>query len=183
MRMGWMKKSLCPACLSLLVVFSAVGTAQTAAGTDQRSAGSIVDRVKREDDPELSELIRIALANRQKPTEKERLDIVRKVTQSYAQIRLFDQQIEQLNRKIETTTGPAEIRSEFVLAQAELVSKRSMEMANLREIMGIVPRFPFDKQPARDLNTWLSLQVLDQRVVVYDGLKPSKGRWTISAGG
>jgi hypothetical protein len=179
MRMGWMKKSLCPACLSLLVVFSAVGTAQTAAGTDQRSAGSIVDRVKREDDPELSELIRIALANRQKPTEKERLDIVRKVTQSYAQIRLFDQQIEQLNRKIETTTGPAEIRSEFVLAQAELVSKRSMEMANLREIMGIVPRFPFDKQPARDLNTWLSLQVLDQRVVVYDGLKPFDDYWAM----
>ncbi|MCL5282660.1 MAG: hypothetical protein M1376_22475 [Planctomycetes bacterium] len=179
MKTGWTKKWLCLACLSLLVVFSAVGTGQTAGEPDQRSAGSIVDRVKREDDPELSELIRIALTNRKGASEQERFEIIRKVTQSYAQIKLLDQQIEQLGHKIEITTGPAEMRSEFVLAQAELVSKRSMELANLREIMGIIPRFPFDKQPTGDLNTWLNLQVLEQRVVVYDALKPFQDYWAM----
>jgi len=179
MKMGWMKRWLCRACLSLLVVFSAVGTGQTAGEPDRRSARSIVDRVKREDDPELSELIRIALTNRKDASEQERFDIIRKVTQSYAQIKLLDQQVEQLGHKIEITTGPAEMRSEFVLAQAELVSKRSMELANLREIMGIIPRFPFDGQPTGDLNTWLNLQVLDQRVVVYDAIKPFEDYWAM----
>jgi hypothetical protein len=167
----WDKETLCRACLSLALVLATVSLGQTAGGADQGGTPSILSRVQQESDPELSELIRIAVANR-KSSDQERFEIVRKVTQSYAQIKLLDQQIEQIGQKLEATTGPADLRYELLLARAELESKRTTELATLREIMGIIPRFPFEKQPTGDLNTWLNLQVLDQRVVVYDALKP-----------
>ncbi len=179
MRTGLVKKSLYLAGLALPAILAAVAAAPTALGKDRSGTASVLDRVQRESDPELSELIRIAVTNRQNVSEQARFEIVRKVTQSYAQIKLLDQQIEQLGRKIDVADGPAEMRYEMVLAKAELESKRTTELASLREIMGITPRFPFDKQPTGDLNTWLNLQVLDQRVVVYDALKPFQDYWAM----
>jgi hypothetical protein len=174
---GWMRKAA--ACLGLSAIVTLVGMSRTAAAQGQSGPGSILSRVQQENDPELSELIRLAVTNHKDAAEKERLEIIRKVTQSYAQMKLLDRQIEQLGQKIETTTGPADMRYELLLAKAELESKRMTELANLRETMGIVPRFPFEKQSAGDLNAWLNLQVLDQRVVVYDALKPFQDYWAM----
>jgi hypothetical protein len=59
----------------------------------------------------------------------------------------------------------------------ELESKRMAEMGNLREATGIIPRLPFEKQPTPSLNAWVSLQVLDQRVLVLDALKGFSDYW------
>jgi len=165
----WIKKSLCLLCLSVAAVAMA-----------QSETPSILDRVQKVDDPELAELIRVAIENRKNLDQKETLEIIRKVTLSYVQVKLLDQQIVEVSRKIEAKTGPAEMRYELLLAKSELESKLMTELANLREIMGIVPRFPFEKQPIPNLNAWVNLQVLDQRVVVYDGVKPFSDYWAMA---
>ncbi len=179
METAWDKGTMRRACLSLALVLTTVSPGQAAEGAGQRGTPSILSRVQRETDSELSELIRIAVTNRQSDREQERFEIVCKVTQSYAQIKLLDQQIEQIGQKIDAAAGPAEMHYELLLAKAELESKRTTELATLREIMGIVPRFPFEKQPTGDLNAWLNLQVLDQRVAVYDALKPFQDYWAM----
>ncbi len=176
MRNEWMNKSLCLTCLGLAVVLTAAATGQTVVGTDQSGAGSVLDRVQKENDPELSDLIRIAVTN-QKATAQGTLEIVRKVTQSYAQIKLLDQQIEQVALKLKAPGGPAEMQSELVLAKAELEAKRTTELANLRETMGVIPRFPLEKKPVESLNTWLRLTVVDQRAYVTDALTPLINDW------
>ncbi len=180
MKRGWTKKWLCLACVGLPMVLATAGRGQTAVGADQRGTGSIVDRVQREDDPELKELIGIAVTNRKNVSEQERFEIVRMVTQSYAQIKLLDQQIEQIARKAETAAGPAEMRYELLLAKAELESKRMTELAHLREVMGVIPRFPFESQPVRTLNAWVTLQVLEGRVLVHDALRPLVEYWAMT---
>jgi len=151
-----------------------------AAAAGQGKASSILSRVQTEDDPELSELIRIAVENTKNATEKEAFEIVRKVTQSYAQLKLLDQQIEQVARKAESVTGPAEMRYELLLAKAELESKRTKELADLRETMGVIPRFPFEKQPIEGLKTWLTLQVIGDRVYVLNTLRPFFEYWAMA---
>ncbi len=179
MKLGWPSKWLCLACVGLPLILAPVGAGQTAVEADPRGAGSIVERVQKETDPELNELIRIATANHQEASPKELREIVRRVTQGYAQIKLLDLQIAQINRKIEATTGPAEMRYELVLAKSELESKRMTELANLREAMGIIPRLPFEEQPKERLNAWVNLQLLGHRVVVLDGLKPFHNYWAM----
>ena len=73
---------------------------------------SVLDRVQRVDDPELGELIRVAMAveGRENLDQKQRLELIRKVTLGYAQIKLLDQQIAEVSRKIEAEKGPAEMR-------------------------------------------------------------------------
>jgi hypothetical protein len=166
MKAGWIKKSLCFLCLALAAVAMA-----------QSNTSSVLDRVQKVDDPELSELIRVAMESRKGITQKERLEMMRKVTLSYAQIKLLDQQIAEISRKVETTMGPAEIKYELLLAKTELESKLTAELANLREVMGIVPRHAFDKKPLETLNTWLCLNVIDERVYVLDALKPFFEYW------
>jgi len=180
METGWMKKSLCLACLGLSMVVTAVGTGQTAVGAGQSGTASILNRVQQEDDPELAELFRIAVTNRKNVSEQERLDIVRKVTQTYAQIKLLDQQIEQVAQKIKAKAGPAEMQSELLLTKAELESKRTTELANLREVMGVVPRFPLEGQPVPSLNAWVYLRPIDERVLVFDTLKPFSDYWAMA---
>jgi hypothetical protein len=178
MKMGWMKKLLCLACAGLPLVLATAGAGQTAVGAGQSGSLSVLDRVQRENDAELSELIRIALTNRKDASEQERFEVIRKVTQSYAQIKLLDQQVEQTARKGEAG-GPAEMRSELLLAKAELEAKRAMELANLRELLGVIPRFPFESQPIQTLNTWLSVLPVDERVLVLDGVKPFSQFWAM----
>jgi hypothetical protein len=180
METGWMRKSLCLACLSLSMVLTAVGAGQTAVGAGQSGTPSIVNRVQREDDPELKELIGIALTNRKSVSEYERrFEIVRKVTQSYAQIKLLDQQIDQIGRKMELTSGPAEMRYELLLAKAELEAKRTTELASLREVMGVIPKLPFESQPVPTLNAWVTLKVIGERVLVLDAIKGFSNYWAM----
>ena len=168
------------ACLSLAVVLTTACLGQTAVGAGQSGTASIVNRVQREDDAELKELIGIAVTNRKNVSEQERFEIVRMVTQSYAQIKLLDQQIEQIARKAESAAGPAEMRYELLLAKAELESKRMTELAHLREVMGVIPRFPFESQPVRTLNAWVTLRVIDGRVLVHDALRPLEEYWAMT---
>ncbi|MEJ2701337.1 MAG: hypothetical protein P8Z79_02740 [Sedimentisphaerales bacterium] len=132
------------------------------------------------DNPELGELIQVAMENKSKLhslDQIETMELIRKVTVSYTQIKLFDKQIAEISRKIEASTGPAEIRYELTLAKTELEAKLMTEVANLRELMGIIPRHAFEKQPTRSLNTWLVLNVIDERIYVLETLKPFRDWW------
>lgn len=162
MKAGWIKTSLCLLCLGL----AAVATAQS-------KTPSVWDRVQKVDDAELGELIRAAMEDYWEPNKKETLAIIRKVTVSYAQIKLLDQQILQVSQKLKSASGPAEMRYELLLAKTELESKLMSELTNLREMLGVIPKYPFDKQPVDALNTWLRLNPIDDdRVYVLDTEKP-----------
>lgn len=164
------KKSLCLVFLSMVASVAAAGTLP-----------SVVDRVYRVEDPELGELIRTALRDHWEPSKEETLQVIRKVTTSYAQIKLLDQQILQVSKKLEAATGPAEMGSELLLAKAELESKLMSELTNLREMLGVIPRYPFDKQSVKGLNTWLRLNAInDDRVYVLDTGKPFIDYWAVT---
>ncbi len=169
MKVGWIKNSLCLFCLSLPTVLQAAATAQN-------ETPGVLDRVQTVDNPELAELIRVAIETRKDINEEAAFEIIRKVTQSYAQITLLDEQIAEVSRKVVSATL-ADIRSELRLAKAELESKRTTEMANLRAAMGVIPRLPSPEQPIRTLNAWVSLQIIGDRVYVLDSQKPFSEYW------
>jgi len=152
----------------------------TAAAMAQSKIPSILDRVQNESDPELGELIRAAIEREQKLPKSQRtepLELIRKITISYTQIKLFDQQIAEVSRRLEEVSGPAELRYELLLAKTELEAKLMTEVANLRELMGIVPRHAFEKQPIKSLSSWIILRVLDQGVYVLENLQPFDEWW------
>lgn len=170
MKAKWINKSLC------LLLCLGMATAAMA----QSKTPSILDRVQNESDPELGELIRAAMEREQKLPKSQRtepLELIRKITISYTQIKLFDQQIAEVSRRLEEVTGPAELRYELLLSKTELKAKLMTEVANLRELMGIVPRHAFDKQPIEALSSWIILRVLDQGVYVLENLQPFEGWW------
>jgi len=171
MKSRLMKSALVLLCLAMAVVLLATPVVHG-------ETPSVWDRVHRVEDPELGELIRLAMEDR--PVSREgAFEIVRKVTQTYAQIKLLDLQIEQIAQKVEATTGPADMRYELLLAKAELESKRTTELANLREMVGIVPKLPLAEQPMESLNTYVSLQMIGERLYVLDGQKPFSEVWTV----
>ncbi len=164
------KNLLCFICLSVTTVVAGQG-----------KMPSVFERVQRIDDPQLGELIRVVLDNHANADQKEKLELIRKVTLNYAQIRLFDQQIGEISRKLASTPGPAEVRYELAMARTELESKLMMELTNLREVMGVMPKFPFDKQPVESLHTWLRLNPIEGgRVYVLDTRKPIIEYWAYS---
>ncbi|MDH4239834.1 MAG: hypothetical protein OEW48_09745 [Phycisphaerae bacterium] len=175
MRNKQIKKLLCVLCLVLPVVLSVAAAAQS-------ETSSVLDRVQKVEDPELGDLIRLAMENRKisgEVSREEAFEIVRKVTQSFAQIKLLDLQIEQIAHKAEATRGPAEMRYELLLAKAELESKRAMELANLRELAGIVPKLPLAEQPLETLNTYISIQMIGERLYVLDCQRPFIDFWAV----
>jgi hypothetical protein len=146
----------------------------------QNKTPSILDRVQNESDPELGELIRAAIEREQKLPKSQRtepLELIRKITISYTQIKLFDRQIAEISRRLEEVSGPAELRYELLLSKTELEAKLRTELANLRELMGIIPRHAFDKQPIKSLSSWIVLRVLDQGVYVLNYLQPFDEWW------
>jgi len=172
MRTERITKLTCVLCLGLPMVLEGV----TAAPGE---TPSILDRVKRVEDPELGDLIRLAIENRKSVSRERTYETIREVTQSYEQIKLLDLQIQQLAQKAESTTGPGDMRYELLLAKAELESKRATELANLREMVGIVPKLPLAEQPMETLNTYVSLQMIGERLYVLDGRKPFSDLWTM----
>lgn len=170
MKAKWIKKLLC------LLLCLGMATAAIAQG----DTSSVLDRVQNVDNPELSELIRLAIENQSKLhklDQIETMELIRKVTLSYTQIKLFDQQIAEVSRKIEARTGPAEMRYELTLAKTELEARLMTGLANLRELMGIIPKHAFDKKPIDTLSSWVTLRVLDEGVYVLDCLQPIKEFW------
>jgi len=166
---------------SLCLVFLCLAAA---AGGAQRKAPSVLERVQNVDDPELGELIRVAIENRAKvhmANQEETLELIRKVTLGYTQIKLLDQQIAEVGRKLQANAGPPEMRYELLLAKAELEAKLTEAVANLRELMGIIPKHPFEEQPIESLNTWLRLSPIDGRVYVLDTARPYLQYWAHAA--
>jgi hypothetical protein len=172
MRTEQIKKLLCVLCLSLPVVLAAVATGQS-------QTPSILDRVQKVEDPELGDLIRLALENRKNVSQEGAFNIVRQITETYSQIKLLDLQIEQLAQKAEATRGPVDMRYELLLAKAELESKRTTELAKLREMVGIIPKLPLAVQPIQTLNTYVSLQMIGERLYVLDCQKPFIDYWVV----
>jgi hypothetical protein len=156
-------------CAGLVLLASCLGLAQ-------EKAGSVLSRLQTIEDPELGELIRVAIDNYRRlytsgPGSDEELKIVRDVTEAYARITLLDRQIEATKRHIGETAG--EVRQEMILAGAELESKRTMELASLRQIMRIIPTHAFGRRPVDQLKVWLVLDALDDKTVaVYEGRQP-----------
>lgn len=175
MRKEKIKKLLYVICLVLPTAIGAIAAAQS-------DTPSVLDRVRKVEDPELGDLIRLAMENRKirgEVSREEAFEIVRKVTQSFAQIKLLDLQIEQIAQKAEATTGPAEMRYELLLAKAELESKRATELANLRELAGIVPKLPLSVQPIETLNSFISLEIIGERLFVLECQKPFIDYWVV----
>ena len=170
MKAKWIKKSLC------FLLCICITTAVIA----QRNAPSVLDRVQNESDPELGELIRAAIERDAKlpsSKRKEPLELIRKVTLSYTQIKLFDHQIAEVSRRLEEVSGPAELRYELLLSKTELEANLMAEVANLRELMGIIPKHAFDTKPIESLSSWVILRVLDEGVYVLDSLQPFREYW------
>jgi hypothetical protein len=105
------------------------------------------------------------------------LELIRKVTLGYTQIKLLDEQIAQVSRRLESNAGPAEMRHELLLARTELEAKLMSELANLRQVIGLIPKHAFEEKALDTLNTWLRLHVLDQGVYVLETLKPFQEFW------
>ncbi len=137
-------------------------------GMAQGEISSVLNRAQVVDDPELGELILAVIENHSLLGEKELLERVREVTKGYAQIKLLDQQIEQIGRRAESIGGPGEVRYELLLARAELESRRTSELATLREVMGIIPRHAFGRRKVSALTTFVDLDVIGRRVYLLE---------------
>lgn len=168
------------------VFFLSAGLTGAAIGEGQ---ASILSRVQTIDDPELGRLIRIAIENspevkmldeyrlgRVRATSEEyqtmanaaeaaHPKIVRSVTEIYAQIKLLDIQLEQLEKKILSIRATATVHTELILAKAELEAKRTTELARLREVMNFVPEHAFSRIPVKNLKSWLVLEIIDDDIV------------------
>ena len=183
----------------LLIAFVCLILGPLAIAADSEKQGSVLDRVQAIDDDELGELIRIALANlpetktlmnppyKQRRTREEsekfmfdlwkaeetaKSKAIRCVTEVYSQIKLLDTQIEHTERKIISLKKNEAIQIELILARAELDARRTTKLAELREIMNIVPKHAFGRKPVTTLNSWFKLDVIDDYVYILKCLKP-----------
>jgi len=104
---------------------------------------------------------------------------IRSVTEVYAQIKLLDTQIEQTRIKMDSLSRSDAIFTELALAIAELEAKRSTQLAQLRQIMNIVPKYAFGHKPAKTLNGWLILDVIGDQVYTFKALRPFRESDTI----
>ena len=181
----WLKNKGLLVCCAFLIFDGLVGT------TAAKGQASVLSRAQTIDDPELGELIRVALENLPEPeqmrifspghpeaekarkvNELSKLHTVRLVTEAYAHIKLLDSQIEQSGAKAGSSNLPEALALELILARAELESQRATKFAELREIMHIIPRHALGRKPVKDLNGWLKLDVIGDSVLVFTGTKP-----------
>lgn len=154
---------------------------------------SVLDRIQRIDDPELGELIRIAIENTkvsllkeletltrneeehkkfENSIEKIELQTVRKVTEAYSEIKLLDSQIEQIEKRLSLSKSPETLTNELFLAKTELEARLTDKLAELREIMHIIPVHPLGRRKLEELNTWIKLDVIGDQVSVFNCSKP-----------
>ena len=154
---------------------------------------SILSRVQRIEDPELGELIRIALDNFNTPeladmkeigpyadryeklkaiVDNQKITTVRKITEAYSEIKMLGNQLEQVDKRISSQNTPETLTNELLLAKAELQAKLNNKLAELREIMYIIPIHPLGRRPIKQLNTWIKLDVTGEQVVVFNCSKP-----------
>lgn len=173
---------------TLLISCTSVNTYLFAEGA------TVLERVRKVEDPELAELIRIAIANT--PEAKEAADflrtyrdsekylklkrkaeeanakVVRLVTEAYAQVKLLDIQIRQIDEKISSSQKTEAIQTELILAKAGFEARRTTKLAELRGIMNIVPKHAFGRKPVKTLKSWLALDVIGNSVYVLKFSRP-----------
>ena len=135
-------------------------------------AETVLERAKKVDDPELGACIRFALERyRERFTggEDQQLELIRKVTELFTEIKLHDKQIRHIEVQLGQPDGPDTLRHELILAQAELESKRELAFAQLRQVLYIVPRHHMGEIPTEQLKSHLTVDVVDSGTVwVYD---------------
>lgn len=172
-------------CCALVSLAGLVGTAAA------KGQASMLSRVRTIEDPELGALIRVALENlpetkrlRQigrgekdyqqlkQAEETAKHHTVRLVTEAYVHIKLLDSQIEQSDARLGSSNLPEALARELVLAKAELESQRATKLAELREIMHIIPIHALGRRPVKDLGGWLELDVVGDSVLVFTRSKP-----------
>ncbi|HUS72658.1 MAG TPA: hypothetical protein VMY06_06280 [Sedimentisphaerales bacterium] len=181
----------------LLAVCMCLILGPLAIAADSGKQESVLSRLQTINDDELGELIRIALDNLpetkalmnppyrktqeesnkleselQKAEETAKSKAIRGVTEVYSQIKLLDTQIEHTEQKINSLTKNSAIRIEMILARAELDARRTTKLAELREIMNILPKHAFGRKLVTDLKSWFRLDVIDDYVYVIKCLKP-----------
>jgi hypothetical protein len=174
MQTGWIKNPL-------VVVGILLGLSLATLAAGQSKTPSVLDRVERVEDPQLGELIRIGIENRGDLGRDATLELIRKITLGYSQVRLLDRQIEEVSRKIDAASGPPEMRYDLLMAKTELESKLMAELTNLREVMGVIPEYPFDRKPVLGLSARMYLNSIgEDRVYVLDALDPRTTYWAMS---
>jgi hypothetical protein len=135
---------------------------------------TILERVTEIKDPELGELIRRALAN-SPGLEYDRAGkatLVRRVTESYLQITKLDEQIEETNRKIESSETSEADRVKLIKLRDELQTRLEKQLAELRETMNLVPQAKY-KHSLDAFNTWLAFDVTGaDSVCIFKYSKP-----------
>jgi len=104
--------------------------------------------------------------------EAARAKVIKSVTEVYAQIKLLDTQIDQVRTKMDSLSKSEAIYTELTLAIAELQANRSTQLAQLRQIMNIVPKYAFGHKPANTLNGWLVLDVISDEIYAFRVLRP-----------
>ena len=139
-------------------------------------AETVLDRIMKVQDPELSACLRLAIKNfedRYHGSEDIKLELIRKVTEFYTQIKLYDTQIEHLEIQLNRNTNPDSLRHELFLAKAELESKRDRIIAQLRETMFIIPRYQGGQIPRDQLVDHLFVDIVDAHLVwIYRCTRP-----------
>lgn len=172
---------------SVVLMLAVLAAGMTAAG----AAGTVLERVRKVEDPQLAELIeitrenypQISVSGLSEGAESHRIEYentiglhqaIRTVTEKYAQIRLLDNKIEELDKKHAGVTGGQPILSELVVAKASLEAERLSCIAALREAMHLVPWTPFGTKEFHELKTWVHLEVLEDTVRVLNFGKPRR---------
>ena len=158
-----------------------------------REEKSVLNRVQKIEDPELGELIRIAIENTNSPElneialylpgnpeykrlksiiQSQELEVVRKVTEAYTEIKLLDNQIEQADKRINSKNIPEALANELLLAKYEMEAKLTNKLAELRETMNIIPLHPLGRRALEQINNWIKLDVIGNQVAVFNCSKP-----------
>ncbi len=144
---------------NLLIIGMLVFVNLTGIGTAAEQ-GSILERVAEIKDPELGELIRRALANSPKLEYDQagKATLVRRVTESYLQIKKLDSQMEEVNEKLESLETSDADRVELTMLKADLQTSLARQLAELRETMNLVPEAKY-RHSVDAFNTWLAFDV------------------------
>jgi hypothetical protein len=160
--------------LAALVVVALV-LLPMARGTERGASGpsESVDRLQGEEDENLTELIRTAVANHPGAGKKEMREITQRVREVYAQIVSLDEQMEEIATALKVPPGSTETQRPLRETLKDLENERLVQAGNLGAAMGMLPRRPAAQQPPADLNGWVTLLILKPCVMAIDNLKVS----------
>lgn len=160
---------------------------------------TILERVRKVENPELAELIKIAIINlpeskltsgsSQQEHSQLQYEIkvaksktIRVVTEKYAQIKLLDEKIKQIEKK-QISSKNEDIKAELLIVKASLETERLSNIAELREALHLVPWTPLGPKEIDELSTWIHLEILDGETVrVINFRKPFSENIYINSG-